>query len=98
MSEIQYVWGDPAALGQQVALSSLVKAMLDKGVVAVARWISREGMDPKMGVLWPVQFENTDCLLWAQVHFVCFICDRGAEFLLHRCLSQTTSESSTLHL
>ena len=69
MGEIQYVWADPGQPQQQVALSSIVRAMDEKDVVAIARWVSRDGMDPKMGVLAPTVFENVDCLLWAQVYF-----------------------------
>lgn len=50
-----------------MALSSIVRAMEDKQVMAIARWVSKDGMDPKMGVLSPVSFEQVDCLLWAQV-------------------------------
>ncbi|KAJ2931191.1 hypothetical protein H1R20_g5924, partial [Candolleomyces eurysporus] len=69
MGEIQYIWGDPSSPKQQVALSSLAKAMDDDGKIAIARWVSRDGMDPKMGVLAPCIFEKVDCLLWAQMPF-----------------------------
>lgn len=69
MGEVQYVWADPTQPQQQVALSSIVQAMYEKGVLAIARWVSRDGMDPKMGVLAPTVFEKVDCLLWAQVGF-----------------------------
>jgi ATP-dependent DNA helicase 2 subunit 2 len=35
--------------------------------MAIARWVSRDGADPKMSVLSPSLFENVDCLLWVQV-------------------------------
>ena len=38
--------------------------------MAIARWVTKDGMDPKMGVLSPVVFHEVDCLLWAQVCFV----------------------------
>jgi ATP-dependent DNA helicase 2 subunit 2 len=41
--------------------------MLEKECMAIARWVSREGMDPKMGVLVPGEFEKVDCLLWSPV-------------------------------
>jgi len=71
LGEIQYVWADPAQPQQQVALSSIVQAMLTEGkeVMAIARWVTKDGMDPKMGVLAPVMFDKVDCLLWAQVRF-----------------------------
>ena len=67
MGEVYYVWADPASPMQQVALSSIVQAMYEKGVMAIARWVSRDDMDPKMGVLYPSVFEEVDCLLWVQV-------------------------------
>lgn len=69
MGEVQYIWGDPSAPSQQVALSSIAQAMEKKKVMAIARWVSRDGADPKMGVLRPSLFENVDCLLWVQVRF-----------------------------
>jgi ATP-dependent DNA helicase 2 subunit 2 len=70
LGEIQYVWADPSQPQQQVALSSIVQAMYEKNVMAIARWVTKDGMDPKMGVLAPSVFENVDCLLWAQVRFL----------------------------
>ncbi|KAG0703074.1 SPOC like C-terminal domain-containing protein [Suillus ampliporus] len=69
MGEVQYIWADPGSPQQQVALSSIVQAMYEKGVLAIARWVSKDGMDPKMGVLSPSIFENIDCLLWVQMPF-----------------------------
>jgi ATP-dependent DNA helicase 2 subunit 2 len=73
LGEIQYVWADPSLPQQQVAMSSIVQAMYEKNVMAIARWVTKDGMDPKMGVLAPSVFENVDCLLWAQVRpdYVC---------------------------
>ncbi|KAK2462108.1 hypothetical protein APHAL10511_006571 [Amanita phalloides] len=69
MGEISYVWADPTSPHQQAALSSLVQAMYQKGSVAIARLVSRDGMDPKMGVLSPIVFDKVDCFLWAQMPF-----------------------------
>ncbi|KAF8665093.1 hypothetical protein AX16_000561 [Volvariella volvacea WC 439] len=69
MGEIQYIWAKRGVPQQQVALSSIVQAMDEKGTVAIARWVTKDGMDPKMGILWPILFENVDCLLWAQMPF-----------------------------
>lgn len=67
MSEIQYVWADPSSAQHQVALSSIVQGMLKRKDMAIARWVTRDGMDPKMGVLSPCKFDGVDCLLWSQV-------------------------------
>ncbi|KAI0735882.1 SPOC domain-like protein [Earliella scabrosa] len=69
MGEVYYVWADPASPMQQVALSSVVQAMYEKGVMAIARWVSKDDMDPKMGVLLPSVFEEIDCFLWVQMPF-----------------------------
>jgi len=41
--------------------------MYEKNVMAIARWVTKDGMDPKMGVLAPSVFEKVDCLLRAHV-------------------------------
>lgn len=69
MGEIQYVWADPSSPKQQVALSSLVQAMAADDLIAIARWVTKDGSDVKMGVLAPTQFEKVDCFLWSQVPF-----------------------------
>lgn len=67
MGEIQYVWGDPDVPLSQVALSSITRAMQEKKVYAIARWVTKDDRAPKMGVLAPSSFEEVDCLLWAPV-------------------------------
>ncbi|KAH8120739.1 SPOC domain-like protein [Phellopilus nigrolimitatus] len=69
MGEVQYVWADPSSGQTQVSFSSIVQAMLARGVVAIARWVSRDEMDPKMGLLIPREFEKVDCFLWLQMPF-----------------------------
>lgn len=41
--------------------------MEEKKVMAIARWVTKDGADPKMGVLSPSIFDKVDCLLWVQV-------------------------------
>lgn len=67
MGEVQYVWADPGAPLQQVALSSIAEAMYEKGVMAIARWVTRDGADPKMGVLKAMADADVDYFLWVQV-------------------------------
>ncbi|KAF5356130.1 hypothetical protein D9756_004280 [Leucocoprinus leucothites] len=69
MGEVQFIWADPSSPQQQVALSSIVQAMYEKGSVAIARWVSKDGMDAKLGVLYPEVFDKVECLLWAQMPF-----------------------------
>lgn len=67
MGEVQYVWADPRSPAHQVALSSLVGAMDELNMYAIARWVARDNAEPKMGVLAPCRFQKVDCLLWVQV-------------------------------
>ena len=69
MGEVQYVWADPSSGESQVAFSSIIQAMLSRKLVAIARWVSRDQMDPKMGLLIPRELEKVDCLLWMQMPF-----------------------------
>ncbi|KAI0063150.1 SPOC domain-like protein [Artomyces pyxidatus] len=69
MGEVQYLWADPSSPQQQVALSSLVRAMDKLNMYAIARWVTRDGADPKMGVLAPCRFDKVDCFLWVQMPF-----------------------------
>ncbi|KZT68787.1 SPOC domain-like protein [Daedalea quercina L-15889] len=70
MSEVTYVWADTAQPLQQVALSALVQAMYEKGAMAIARWVTKDGSEPKMGVLQPVMFDQVDCLMFVRVCLV----------------------------
>ena len=67
MGEVQYIWADPGSPRQQVALSSVVQGMERIKVMAIGWMVSRDGTDPKMGVLTPCSFDKVDCLLWVQV-------------------------------
>ena len=67
MGEVQYIWADPGSPRQQVTLSSIAQAMTRTKVMAICRMVSKDGMDPKMGVLTPCIFDQVDCLLWVQV-------------------------------
>lgn len=76
MGEIQYIWGNPDNATAQCAISSIAQAMYEKGVLAVGRWVTGDGRDPKMGVMSPAFFNNeeenkrVDCLLWAPVRYL----------------------------
>lgn len=68
MSEISYVYASPSSVADQLAFSSIVQAMYEKGVLAIARMVRSEGGDPKMGILSPIVWPNVDVLLWVQVY------------------------------
>lgn len=96
IGEVQYIWADPSSPANQVAMSSVVRAMTYKNAMAIARWVSKDGMDPKMGVLYPVEFENVDCFLWVQVCM--FEIGRLPILILfRRCRSQTMLGNTPLH-
>lgn len=69
MGEVYYVWADTTSPMQQVALSSIVKAMTESRVLAITRWVKSDKGEPKMGVLWPTVFDEIDCFLWVQMPF-----------------------------
>jgi ATP-dependent DNA helicase 2 subunit 2 len=67
MSEVQFLWADQATGKAQVAFSALVHAMFQKDLVALTRFTTRSGPDPKMGILTPRIWEEIDSLTWVQV-------------------------------
>lgn len=69
MGEVQYVYADPSSGSTQVSFSSIVRAMMECSVVAIARLVTRDEMDPKMGLLVPNEVESVDCFLWVQMPF-----------------------------
>lgn len=69
MGEVQYIWPDPTNASNQTAFSSIVQAMLAQNVVAIARFVSRDDMDPRMGLLIPRDFEEVDCFLFLMMPF-----------------------------
>ncbi|KAI0638826.1 SPOC domain-like protein [Trametes polyzona] len=69
MGEVYYVWADPTSPMQQVALSSIAQAMRGANVLAIARWVKTDKGEPRMGVLWPPEFDEIDCFLWVQMPF-----------------------------
>jgi ATP-dependent DNA helicase 2 subunit 2 len=81
MGEVYYVWADPGAAQQQIAMSSIVQAMSEKNVMAIGRWVNRDDADPKMGVLSPCMFDGIDCFLWTQASSFISAIFRGAELL-----------------
>lgn len=67
MSEVSYLYASKSSVPDQLAFSSIVQAMFDKGVLAIARVVKTPGADPKMGVLSPIVWPNVDVMLWVQV-------------------------------
>ena len=69
MGEVTFIWGDNKSPISQVALSSLVQAMNDLRKYAVARYVTRDGSEPKMCVLAPSSVGDIDCLLMVKMPF-----------------------------
>ncbi|KAJ4485400.1 SPOC domain-like protein [Lentinula aciculospora] len=69
MGEVQYIWGNPDNPTAQCAISSIVQAMYEKGVLAVGRWVTGDGRDPRMGAMSPALFDKVHCLLWVPMPF-----------------------------
>lgn len=53
----------------QLAFSSLVHAMEETQRVALIRFVSRSGTDPKIGFLWPYIRPHYECLYYNQLPF-----------------------------
>ncbi|PPQ67012.1 hypothetical protein CVT24_011306 [Panaeolus cyanescens] len=68
LGEVSYVWGGKEPKSQKI-LSSIARAMGNKDLVAIVRSVSRDGMDPKMGVLIPQNDTDVDYFTWVQVPF-----------------------------
>ena len=83
----------PSSAPDQVAFSSIVQAMFEKGVLAIARMVRLDGSDPKIGVLAPRVWPDIDLMLWAQVH-ISTVGHRTLEahMVLCRCPSRTMSD------
>ncbi|TFK47939.1 SPOC domain-like protein [Heliocybe sulcata] len=69
MGEVYYVWADPSSPQQQVAFSSIVQAMFERDLMAIARWVNKDGAEPKMGVLYPDVGSTVDNFLFVQMPF-----------------------------
>ncbi|KAH7883997.1 SPOC domain-like protein [Phlebopus sp. FC_14] len=95
LSELSYVYASPTSAADQIAFSSIVQAMYEKGVMAIARMVGRDGADPKMGVLAPVVWEKVDVLLWVQMPFADDI--RHYTFPSLSTLTSRTGERITKH-
>lgn len=81
MGEVYYIFGDKGVPRAQVALSSLVQAMLgftkkshgedeeeeSAPVLAIVRLVSRNGSEPKMGVALARSTDTLDYLVWVRV-------------------------------
>lgn len=70
MGEVYSLSGDPYSVRSQVALSSFVRAMVIKDVLAIVRWVPSNDAEPRMGVCAPVVERDVDYLLMARVRFL----------------------------
>ena len=80
MGEVYYIWADINSAREQIAFSSIVKAMINKDMVAVVRMTTRDTAEAKLGIAMPRSLDEIECLLWVQVrHYEtrrnCFLSD-----------------------
>ncbi|KAI5986333.1 SPOC like C-terminal domain-containing protein [Pisolithus albus] len=95
LSEVFYVFATPTSAPDQIAFSSIVQAMYERGVLAIARMVRSDGTEPKMGVLSPIVWPKVDLLLWAQMPFADDI--RHYTFPSLTTLTSRTGERITKH-
>ncbi|KAI6165394.1 SPOC domain-like protein [Pisolithus thermaeus] len=95
LSEVSYVFATPTSAPDQIAFSSVVQAMYEKGVLAIARMVRIDGAEPKMGVLSSVVWPKLDLLLWVQMPFADDI--RHYTFPSLTTLTSRTGERITKH-
>ncbi|KAF8323293.1 SPOC domain-like protein [Clavulina sp. PMI_390] len=81
MGEVYYIFGDKGTPKSQVAFSSLVQAMVNftrKGddgdevsdpMMAIVRYVSRDGSDPKMGIAIARSLEKVDYMVFVKMPF-----------------------------
>ncbi|KAI6153115.1 SPOC domain-like protein [Pisolithus tinctorius] len=95
LSEVYYVFADPTSAPDQIAFSSVVQAMFEKGFLAIARMVRTDGSEPKMGVLSPTVWPKVDLFLWVQLPFADDI--RHYTFPSLTTLTSRTGERITKH-
>jgi ATP-dependent DNA helicase 2 subunit 2 len=72
MGEVRYIWPDLSSPKAQIQFSSLVRAMADRKMAAVVRWVLRDGAEPSVGLCVPEMRQvEDDCQLdfmyWVKV-------------------------------
>ncbi|KIO24865.1 hypothetical protein M407DRAFT_211773 [Tulasnella calospora MUT 4182] len=69
MGEIYSLSADDKSIRSQIALSSFIRGMVIKDVLAIVRWVHADGADPKMAVCCPIVEVERDYLFMARVPF-----------------------------
>ncbi|KAG8902590.1 ATP-dependent DNA helicase II subunit 2 [Tulasnella sp. 403] len=95
MGEIYTVSADPNSARSQLALSSFVRAMHIKDVLAIVRWVHAPNAEPQMAVLAPVVELEADYLFMARLPFAEDV--RNYTFRSLDNLVNTKGETATKH-
>ncbi|KAG9039153.1 ATP-dependent DNA helicase II subunit 2, partial [Tulasnella sp. UAMH 9824] len=69
MGEIYSLSADDKSIRSQIALSSFIRGMVIKDVLAIVRWVHADGADPKMAICCPIVEVERDYLFMARVPF-----------------------------
>lgn len=67
MGEIYCLSADPNSARSQIALSSFIRAMVIKDVLAIVRWVHSNEAEPKMAVCSPVVEGAADFMFMVRV-------------------------------
>lgn len=67
MGEIYSLSADDKSIRSQLALSSFIRGMVIKDVLAIVRWVHADGADPKMAICCPIVEVDKDYLFMARV-------------------------------
>ncbi|SNX86905.1 related to ATP-dependent DNA helicase II, 80 kDa subunit [Melanopsichium pennsylvanicum] len=69
MDQIWYAFADHAQIKAQLQVSTLVKAMVEMGVLAVVRLVRKDGAEPELGILKPKVEDHNDYFFYTKAPF-----------------------------
>lgn len=73
IGEVRYLWPDLKSAKAQIQFSSFVSALVTTGMVAITRWVNKDGSPPEIGVCIPRQEfgdeTRLDLMYWIRLPF-----------------------------
>ncbi|EST08126.1 Ku70/Ku80 beta-barrel domain protein [Kalmanozyma brasiliensis GHG001] len=69
MDQIWYVFADHAQVKAQLQLSTLIRAMAEMDVLAVVRFVRKDGAEPELGILKPQVETHNEYLFYSKAPF-----------------------------
>lgn len=73
IGEVRYLWPDLKSSKAQIQFSSFVSALITTGMVAITRWVTKDGSAPEIGVCIPKQQfgddTRLDLMFWIRLPF-----------------------------